>query len=60
VDFPQIDLESSYLVGDKISDIDCGKAMGLKTVQITSEKYPHHDSADIYASQLWEAIPHLL
>ena len=37
LDFPQITLEESYLIGDSDSDIDAGKRMNLSTVKVDNE-----------------------
>ncbi len=34
VDYPDIDLENSYLVGDSETDIQAGEKMGLKTIKV--------------------------
>jgi histidinol-phosphate phosphatase family protein len=37
-DFPQIDFTKSIIVGDSMSDMEFGKALGMKTVFISEEK----------------------
>lgn len=37
-DFPQIDFEKSIIVGDSITDMQFGRALGMKTVFISEEK----------------------
>ena len=50
-----IRLDESFLVGDKISDIDCGrKALVQGCFQIKG-KYPLHDGADYLVESLFEA-----
>ena len=34
IDFPEIIIEKSYLIGDSDSDIEAGKAMNLKTIKV--------------------------
>jgi len=46
-----IDFKKSYLVGDKISDIDCGKAARCKTIQIKG-KYDFHKEPDFFADDI--------
>jgi D-glycero-D-manno-heptose 1,7-bisphosphate phosphatase len=36
IDFPEIIISDSYLVGDSVSDIEAGNAMKLKTVRVDS------------------------
>lgn len=43
-------IEKSYMIGDKDSDINCGKKVGLKTISIGQKL-----GADIYASDLLDA-----
>ena len=57
--FP-VDLERSWMIGDKKSDIEAGRAMNLRTIQILNDKYPKSDSADHYVESLWESVPILL
>lgn len=56
-DFPNINPQNSYMVGDRKSDIECGLAMGLNTIQILSQKYPMHPDAHSYKSSLKDALP---
>ncbi len=37
LDFPEIVLKESYLIGDSDSDIDAGKRMNLSTVKVNNE-----------------------
>ena len=50
-----IDLESSYMIGDKSSDIMAGLAAGVKTIQILA-KYPSSEKAHFTASSLLESL----
>ncbi len=43
-----IDLDKSFLVGDKRSDIDCAKNAGLKSIQYINNRYDNHPDADFY------------
>ena len=40
-DFPEIDFHKSVMVGDSLSDMEFGKALGMKTVFIHPEPHPH-------------------
>ena len=37
IDFPEIIIENSYLIGDSDSDIEAGKRMNLKTVKVDDD-----------------------
>lgn len=47
-----IDLKSSYMVGDRESDIQTGKAAGTKTVFVKGRKCSEHP--DFVVSNVWE------
>ncbi|MGN0349340.1 MAG: D-glycero-alpha-D-manno-heptose-1,7-bisphosphate 7-phosphatase [Roseburia sp.] len=47
-----IDLTQSYMVGDRISDIQTGKRAGVKTVYLSGEKKMQVDADEVYASVL--------
>ena len=53
---PAIDINNSFMVGDKISDIDCGLAAGLKTIQIDTGRYPLHHNPGATCKSLYEAL----
>jgi D-glycero-D-manno-heptose 1,7-bisphosphate phosphatase len=54
-----IDLKQSWMIGDRISDIECGKAAGTKTVFICT--YPFDQvAADFQAHNLCEAASLIL
>jgi len=36
-DFPEIDRQNSYLIGDSDSDIEAGNRMNLNTVKVDNE-----------------------
>ena len=50
-----IDLKSSWMVGDREKDILAGKAAGCKTVYIGTYNHPDGLEADFKASDLYEA-----
>jgi len=37
IDFPEISIEESYLIGDSDSDIEAGKRMNLKTIKVDDD-----------------------
>jgi D-glycero-D-manno-heptose 1,7-bisphosphate phosphatase len=37
IDFPEINIEESYLIGDSVSDITAGRSMGLISVKVDQE-----------------------
>ena len=37
IDFPEISIEDSYLVGDSDSDIEAGQRMNLKTIKVDND-----------------------
>ena len=37
IDFPEINIKNSYLIGDSDSDIKAGKKMNLKTVKVDND-----------------------
>lgn len=51
-----IDIENSFLIGDKVSDIDCGKNMGINSLQIFNNQYEKHNDAWAYATSLVDAV----
>ena len=50
-----INPHESFMIGDKASDIACGKSASLKGCIQVKGQYPLHDKADHYVSDLWEA-----
>ena len=46
----------NYFVGDRDSDIACGRAMGFATMQILGSTHHRVDSADFYAQSLLELV----
>jgi D-glycero-D-manno-heptose 1,7-bisphosphate phosphatase len=49
IDFPEIIIDNSYLVGDSDSDIDAGKRMNLSTVKVDSNYTLAKWTADLQA-----------
>ena len=56
----EIDLTRSFMVGDKCSDIDCGSARGLKTIQIDRGQYPLHQEPGFLARSFSEACNYII
>ena len=54
-----INLARSWMIGDSISDVEAGRRAGCKTVLLGSAGLDRV-SADVTASNLLQAIPHLL
>lgn len=60
-DFPDIDFSKSVMVGDSMSDMEFGKAAGMKTVFITHGKVTERDeSTDGYAKDLSDFVLRLV
>ena len=55
-----INLEESFIIGDKISDIDCGLSKGIKGIQIDRGQYPVHSKPFAVVSSLSEAVGRIL
>jgi D-glycero-D-manno-heptose 1,7-bisphosphate phosphatase len=56
-----IDLTASFMVGDRLSDIEAGKAAGCSTVWITNERAPDATRApDAVAGSLSQAVTWIL
>jgi D-glycero-D-manno-heptose 1,7-bisphosphate phosphatase len=53
-DIFDVDLTQSWMVGDRASDIECGRAAGVRTVAIGSPIYLETE-ADCVADDLWTA-----
>jgi histidinol phosphatase-like enzyme len=51
----QIELTSSWMVGDSESDIEAGKLAGCNTVRITADLPARREGADCFARSLLEA-----
>jgi len=56
-----LDLRSSWLVGDAVSDVEAGRRAGCKTVWIKRRRTkPEKTAPDIIASDLASAVGHIL
>jgi len=58
-----IDLASSWMIGDRDSDIECGKAAGTRTILIKnswSTRYRGHSFPDFVSTNLKEAVRFIL
>ncbi|MFC1917804.1 D-glycero-alpha-D-manno-heptose-1,7-bisphosphate 7-phosphatase [Chloroflexota bacterium] len=55
-----IDLEYSYLIGDKVSDIDAGRRAGCRTILINSNGSKDETECDHISSSLYEAVTWLV
>ncbi len=55
-----INWDASFLIGDKDSDVACGKAVGIRTIQITSDQYTNHAEADCYVNTMAEAVDYII
>ena len=49
-----IDLSRSFLIGDKASDIDLARAVGIRGIQVSSGKYERHPNAFQVVEELEE------
>lgn len=50
-----VDLEASFMIGDKPSDIQLGKNLGIPSIQITNGQYEIDQDADFGCKNLWQA-----
>ncbi len=57
--YPEINLSRSFMVGDKITDVELGKRMGMKTILIT-DNTDNSGIADFTARNLEEAAKIIL
>jgi len=60
-----IDLEQSYIVGDKLSDIEAGKRAGCKTIMVRTgqgvgESKGNHIECNHVADDLYDAVKYIL
>lgn len=58
-----INLRESYFIGDKISDIECGKNLGVKTILILprDKKIKHeHENKDVKPDIIVESISEII
>lgn len=58
-DFPTLRCERSYFVGDKVSDTECGRQLGMATIQIMGN-YPRDPNADFHVSDFSGAVAQIL
>lgn len=56
LDFPEIDFSKSIMVGDSVSDMEFGKACGMKTVFVQHDKSKGEIVADVCVSGLPELV----
>jgi D-glycero-D-manno-heptose 1,7-bisphosphate phosphatase len=54
--YPDIDLASCFVIGDKASDIECGLNAGVRGIQITRGSYEKHANPWANANTLLEAM----
>lgn len=54
-----IDLQKSYLIGDKDSDIACARQAGMKAIRIDSGQYENRVPADYACASLLEASQYI-
>ncbi len=60
-----IDFKQSFIVGDRLTDIEAGKKVGCKTIMVktgygTEEFNNNHVECDYVASDLYDAVQHIL
>ncbi|MEZ4741644.1 MAG: HAD family hydrolase [Bdellovibrionota bacterium] len=55
-----VNLNASYLVGDKASDIELGINLGIQSIQVVSGQYDTHEKATHYCASLLEAYHFIL
>lgn len=51
-----IDLEKSFFIGDKASDVDCGIRLRISTIQLDRGQYPLHSNPGKVVNKLAEAM----
>jgi D-glycero-D-manno-heptose 1,7-bisphosphate phosphatase len=56
----QIDLRSSWMIGDSESDVGAGRRAGCRTLQLVANPESASGDADLYASSLIEASRRIL
>lgn len=58
-----IDLESSWMIGDRVTDVECGKSAGVRTIFVSPD-YENYQTtcigADFNVSSLTEAVVKIL
>jgi D-glycero-D-manno-heptose 1,7-bisphosphate phosphatase len=56
-----VDLARSFLIGDKRSDVECGRRAGIRTIQVmTGYGHEQKSSADFVARDIVEAVQMVL
>lgn len=55
-----IDLEHSWMIGDSMQDVGCGKAAGAKTVLLSAECTSGENGADLVCGDLMSAVNAIL
>jgi len=60
-----IDLKQSFIVGDKLSDIEAGERAGCKTIMVRTgqgmeELKSNEIDCDYVANDLYDAVQHIL
>lgn len=52
-----IDLSRSWMIGDRVTDVQCGKAAGARTIRIVDEKSQTCETGDSAADFTAESLP---
>jgi D-glycero-D-manno-heptose 1,7-bisphosphate phosphatase len=55
-----IDLPSSWMIGDSAKDVEAGRRAGCRTVRLTTSEARTDDGADIVAPTLLASVPKIL
>jgi D-glycero-D-manno-heptose 1,7-bisphosphate phosphatase len=59
-----LSLEASWMVGDRVTDIECGRAAGVRTIRVAEDhpakRDPEEEQADFEAADLAEAATIIL
>jgi D-glycero-D-manno-heptose 1,7-bisphosphate phosphatase len=56
----QVDLSSSWMIGDSEKDVEAGRSAGCRTIRIVRAAASADGGADAYARSLLEAVRHIL
>lgn len=51
-----IDMSRSLIIGDRTSDMECGRRAGIKGIQILRDQHPRDEQADFVVSSFGEAV----
>ena len=54
-----VSLADSWMIGDRATDIACGRAAGVRTIRIYDSSVPHVETGDV-ATDLWTAAQFIL